>query len=160
MCRDVLKLHETRFADPSQASAVSVGGRGRARCSLLFDLLLRLCHGPYLPSPPLSHELVHCVWPVHLCCVASAGGAEAGAGEQGGQGHGSAHRAGHGWVAWPREGGICVAPVSAVLSLFRTHTHVFFRRVSCTKGFVSYGGFTHVGFPLRTSVSPPHTLSV
>ncbi len=24
-----------------------------------------------------------------------------------------------------------------------------------TKGFVSYGGFTHVGFPLRTSVSPP-----
>jgi hypothetical protein len=23
------------------------------------------------------------------------------------------------------------------------------------KGFVSYGGFTHVGFPLRTSVSPP-----
>jgi hypothetical protein len=26
---------------------------------------------------------------------------------------------------------------------------------SSTKGFVSSGGFTHVGFPLRTSVSPP-----
>ncbi len=24
-----------------------------------------------------------------------------------------------------------------------------------TKGFVSYGGFTHIGFPLRMSVFPP-----
>ena len=115
VCRDVLKLHETRFADPSQASAVSVG-RQRVRCCPLLDLLLRLCHGPCVLGPPLLWQSVYSVWPVHLCCVASAGGAEAGAGEQGGQGHGPTHRAGHSGVAWPREGGICVASVSAVLS--------------------------------------------
>jgi hypothetical protein len=37
------------------------------------------------------------------------------------------------------------------------NTHVHTQRIvyGSTKGFVSYGGFTHVGFPLRTSASPP-----
>jgi hypothetical protein len=44
----------------------------------------------------------------------------------------------------------CV-PIAAPYGSTKAHGILY----GSTKGFVSYGGFTHVGFPLRTSVSLP-----
>ena len=70
------------------------------------------------------------VWTDGLACTAS-----------------SASIAVHEWLADGTEGW-CNAECLLVLLLYSI---VY----GSTKGFASYGGFTHVGFPLRMSVSPP-----
>ncbi len=61
-------------------------------------------------------------------------------------------------ISTPVCGGFCQCgafPREPLMFTRRHHSLPFRIVYGSTKGFVSYGGFTHVGFPLRTSVSLP-----